>query len=225
MKITYLGQAGLLINIGDKNVIVDPYLSNSVERVEPYNRRRVPVDTSFFDIRPDIMLLTHNHLDHTDPETLVVYLKKYSNITVLAPKNAWNTAKSFGNGHNYILMNRHTRRIEGKLCISAVKAEHSDSSAVGYIIDDGNVKLYITGDTLYNEDIFADIPSDIHALFLPINGVGNNMNMDDAARFAERIGAKYVIPLHVGMFDDLDPNEFKCKNKIIPKIYEEIKLG
>ena len=107
---------------------------------------------------------------------------------------------------------------------SAVLAEHSDPTPIGVIIDDGEKKYYITGDTLFNEDIFDDIPEDIYALFLPINGVGNNMNMTDAQRFAERIGAKKNIPVHIGMFDNLTADRFECENKIIAEIYKEIKL-
>ena len=92
------------------------------------------------------------------------------------------------------------------------------------MIDDGEKKYYITGDTLYNEEIFADIPQDITAVFLPINGAGNNMNMSDAKAFAERIGAKYTVPIHFGMFDEINADAFECDNKVIPKIYKEIKL-
>ena len=33
------------------------------------------------------------------------------------------------------------------------------------------------------KEIFDDIPDDIYAVFLPVNGAGNNMNMTDAKRF------------------------------------------
>ena len=92
------------------------------------------------------------------------------------------------------------------------------------IIDDGDKKYYITGDTLYNEEIFDDIPNDIYAVFLPVNGVGNNMNMTDAKRFCERVNPKFAVPLHCGMFDNIDMNKFGYKNKAVPKIYEEIKI-
>ena len=92
------------------------------------------------------------------------------------------------------------------------------------IIDDGKKKYYITGDTLYNEEIFEDIPEEIYALFLPVNGVGNNMNMFDAARFAKRINAKRVVPIHIGMFDELTADNFDCHNKVTAEIYKEIKL-
>ena len=74
MKITWLGQAGLLFETNGKTIIVDPYLSDSVEKIEPRNKRRVPVDERFFDISPDVIVLTHSHLDHTDPDTLKHYI-------------------------------------------------------------------------------------------------------------------------------------------------------
>ena len=43
MKITWLGQAGLLMETGGKIVLIDPYLSDSVGKVNPLNYRRVPV--------------------------------------------------------------------------------------------------------------------------------------------------------------------------------------
>ena len=97
MKVTWLGQAGLLFETNGKIIIVDPYLSNSVEKIEPQNYRRVAVEEKFLQIKPNIILLTHNHLDHTDLETLCYYLGTESEVTVLASGNAWqNVRKAFG---------------------------------------------------------------------------------------------------------------------------------
>jgi len=223
MKVTWLGQAGLLLEVGENIIIVDPYLSNSVEAIEPLNKRRVEVDESFLKIKPNIILLTHNHLDHTDPQTLKHYLKKDSNICVLASGNAWQTVRKFGGNNNYVQFNRHTRWTENGIRFTAVKAEHSDSDAIGIIIEAENKKYYITGDTLYSDEIFTDLPNDIDYIFLPVNGRGNNMNFTDAKAFCEKIGAK-AIPLHCGLFDNLDMYSFEYENKIIPKFYEEVKL-
>lgn len=224
MKITYLGQAGLLFEKNGFKIMIDPYLSDSVKKVNPKNYRRVAVDESFFDIKPDVMIFTHNHLDHYDPETAEKFITEDSNVIVLAPKSVWDEVRKIGGNNNYILFNRHTTWTENKIKFTAVKAEHSDITPIGVIIDDGEKKYYITGDTLYNEDIFADIPDDIYALFLPINGVGNNMNMADASSFAKQINAQKTVPIHIGMFDELTADGFDCKNKVIAKIYREIKL-
>lgn len=204
--------------------MIDPYLSNSVEKINPKNYRRVTVDESFFETKPDVMIFTHNHLDHYDPETVERFITKNSNILVLAPKSVWDEVRKIGGNNNYVLFNRHTFWTENNIKFTAVKAEHSDPTPIGVIIDDGNKKYYITGDTLYNEEIFDDIPDDIYALFLPVNGVGNNMNMTDAKRFCERINPEYAIPIHCGMFDEIDMNDFQYKNKIVPEIYEEVRF-
>jgi hypothetical protein len=49
------------------------------------------------------------------------------------------------------------------------------------------------------------------------------MNMTDAKRFCERIGA-VAVPMHCGLFDEIDMNCFEYENKIVPEFYKEIKL-
>ena len=224
MKITWLGQAGLLFETAGKKIIVDPYLSDSVEKVNPKNYRRVPVDESFLKIKPDVIVLTHDHLDHTDPETLEHYLGEGSSLTLIAPYNAWQTARKFGGSNNYVCLNRHSRFTVDGIEFYAVKAEHSDLMAVGIVINAEGKNYYVTGDTLYNDDIFADLPQDIEAIFLPVNGIGNNMNAYDAQKFAEKTGAKTAVPMHFGLFDELKGDIFKAENRVIPEIYKEIKL-
>lgn len=225
MKVTWLGQAGLLFENENARIMIDPYLSDSVKKLNPKNYRRAPVLESLFDVKPDIMIFTHNHLDHYDPETVFRFVTSETNITVLAPNSVWNEVRKFGGDSNhYVLFNHHTSWTENGIRFTAVKAEHSDPASIGVIIDDGNKKYYVTGDTLYNEEILKDISDDIYALFLPVNGVGNNMNMTDAKRFCERINPEYAVPLHCGMFDDIDMNNFAYENKIVPEIYKEVEF-
>ena len=223
-RIIWLGQAGLLFEFDGLTVMIDPYLSDSVKEIEPQNYRRIPVDESFFDIKPDILVFTHNHLDHYDPKTAKRFLTADSGITVLSPRSVWENVRSFGGNNNYVCFNRHTSWTKKGITFTAVKAEHSDPAAIGVVINTGSKKYYVTGDTLYNEEMFSDLPKDIYAVFLPINGVGNNMNMTDAARFVEKINPKYAVPIHIGMFDSISPNDFVCDKKVIPEIYKEIEL-
>jgi len=221
MQITWLGQAGLLFEDDTIKIIIDPYLSDSVAKFNPRNTRRMPVNEEIFKIKPDVIICTHNHLDHLDMETLTHFLDNENTIDVLCPYEAWQEVRKFGKKHNYTMFNRHTEFTIKGINFKAVKAEHSDLTGIGVIIDD---KYYVTGDTLYNTEIFNDIPDTIDTVFLPINGVGNNMNMVDAKRFAEKVNAKKVVPMHWGLFDNLDPKCFDCENKVIPKIYEVIDL-
>lgn len=224
MKITWLGQAGLLFEKGDMKIMIDPYLSNSVQKINANNYRRVPVLESLFNIKPNLMIFTHNHLDHFDPETVKRFVTNDTAVTVLAPSSVWGEVRKIGGNNNFVLFNRGTTWTEGGVKFTAVKAEHSDPSPIGVIIADGEKKYYVTGDTLYNKEIFDDLPSDIYAVFLPVNGCGNNMNMVDAKAFCQAINPKFAVPIHCGMFDDIDVDEFDYENKIIPKIYEEVKI-
>ena len=224
MQITWLGQAGLLLETRNKKILIDPYLSNSVAKIQSQNFRRQPIDKRFLCIVPDIIVITHNHPDHLDKETLCFYLNENSRVLVLAPNGAWQELRKFGGlKNNYVLFNNGTIWTEDTVVFRAVKAEHSDEYAIGVIISEGGKNYYITGDTLYNERIFLSLPDiPIEAVFLPINGLSNNMNMRDAVKFAAKVGAKYTIPIHFAMFDTIDAKKFGCKNRRIPQIYRKI---
>ena len=227
MKFTWLGQAGLLIESEKCTVMIDPYLSDSVAKVNPKNYRRVAAEERFFEILPDVMIFTHDHLDHFDPETAARFLEREEKaMTVLCPTSVWQKARKYGGAHNYVEFNRFTEWTEGDIRFSAVKAAHSDPFAIGVLIEalsEGKT-YYVTGDTLYSREALSDLPENIDVIFLPVNGVGNNMNAADAARFASACGAKRAVPYHVGMFDEHTPEIFCGENRVIPKIYEEIKL-
>ena len=227
MKITWLGQAGLLFEKNGKTVMVDPYLSDSVVKVNPLNYRRVPVNEALFDITPDVMLFTHDHLDHYDPETAPRFFAKTDKqMLVLCPASVWQKARTHGGGHNYVQFDRMTEWTAYGMRFSAVHAEHSDAFAIGVIIEDLETgkTYYITGDTLYSKKVLADLPDRLDVIFLPVNGVGNNMNATDAARFFKASGAKVAVPLHVGMFDENTPDVFRAEPRVLPDIYKEIKL-
>lgn len=222
MKVTWIGQAGMLLEKDNFKIMIDPYLSDSVKKLNPKNYRRVAVSEDLFRIKPDVMVFTHNHLDHYDPETVSHFITSETKITVLAPSSVWSEVRKIGGDNNYVMFNRHTEWTENGIGFTAVKAEHSDDYAIGVIINDGTKKYYITGDTLYNEAIFEDIPDDIYTVFLPVNGAGNNMNMTDAKRFCERINPVYAVPVHCGLFDEIDMSKWEYRNKIIPEIYKEV---
>ena len=247
MKITWLGQAGFLLEKNGKKILLDPYLSDACGAVNPASHRRTPLDEHYLHIKPDAILLTHDHIDHTDNETLKHYLPGAGGILVLAGANAWTKVRGFGGDNDVKTLSKIYNGIiftflyapivvliiysfnEGKsrvrwegFTFTAVCAEHSDPEAIGFIVDDSSKKYYFTGDTLYSEAVFAQLPKDLYAVFLPINGKGNNMNPTDAAAFAARTGAKYSIPMHFGMFDQLNPKLFTADNALIPTVYQSV---
>jgi len=224
MTVKWLGQAGLLFENENIKILIDPYLSDSLSELDPVKARRVPVLESLFDIKPDAVVFTHNHRDHYDPETAVRFIRAETDVTVLAPTSVWEEVRKIGGANNFVLFNALSRWTENGVKFTAVPAEHSDPYAIGVIIDDGKKIYYVTGDTLYNERIFKELPNDIYAVFLPVNGVGNNMNMTDAKEFCERIKPEIAVPVHCGLLDDIDMNMFNYKAKVVPEIYKIIEV-
>ena len=229
MKVTWLTQAGLLFDTGKIKILVDPYLSDSVGKRNAAKHRRIPVDESFFDVKPDVIMITHDHLDHLDPETLDRFLLDTDkSITVLAPENAYKRLLEYKGEHNYVLLAPHSVWSEGGITFYSVKAEHGDRDAVGFILDDAEKTYYVSGDTLYNFDVIDDcldlVEDGVDYAFLPINGRGNNMNAKDAADFAYEIGAGVAVPIHYGLFDDTDPDDFDFEDRMILTPYVPVEL-
>ncbi|HJA94096.1 MAG TPA: MBL fold metallo-hydrolase [Candidatus Eisenbergiella merdipullorum] len=222
MKITWLGQAGLLFETDQVTIMVDPYFSDSCEKRNKRLKRRVQVKEEFLHKSPNVLLLTHNHLDHTDPETLSFYLRQDTEVCVISSKAAHELVLTYPGNHNCIIFEPGTQWTIGDIRLTAVKAFHSEESAFGVILEQDGKKYYVTGDTLYNTHILEELPKDIFAVFLPVNGRGNNMNIQDASEFARDCNAKWAVPLHWGMFDDIVPLEFEHSGRIIPKLYEKI---
>ena len=229
MKVTWLTQAGLLFRSDKITILVDPYFTDSVGDVCEAKRRRIPAREEYYDVEPDVILITHAHLDHLDPATVSRFLSpERKPVTVLAPRSAYDELVKLGGGHNYVLLNPHSVWSHGGVTFYSVLAAHSDKHACGFIIDDGEKTYYISGDTLYNYDVIDDVldlaPSGVDCAFLPINGVGNNMHAKDAADFAYEIAANTAVPVHYGLFDDIDPREFDFEDAIILEPFEEREL-
>lgn len=221
MKATFLGQAGWLLDTNGVKILIDPYLSDYVKSVNPAAYRRQPIDETYLHIVPDMLLISHNHIDHADPETLPHYLDAGGHITVLSPRSVWKTIRK-ADTNNYVDFNRHSVWHQKGIIVTAVKAAHSDDSAIGFLIQAEGKLVYYSGDTLYNTEIFKDVPLCPDAMMVVVNGVGNNMNIEDAKAFAEHLRPYAVFPMHFGMLDDTTPEEIEqqAPDWTVPRMYQ-----
>ena len=48
--------------------------------------------------------------------------------------------------------------------------------------------------------------------------------MTDAKRFCEKINPRVAVPMHCGLFDSIDLNDFPYENKVVPTMYQKIEL-
>ena len=208
MTIRFLGQSGYLLKSEKSKIIIDPYLSDSVNRVA--GRPRVlPIPIAAKDINCDAVICTHNHLDHLDPDTVAQINDKQFFITTNEGKIE---LEKMGKTNVTALKVGESITV-GDFEITAVFADHT-VEAFGLIIKAENKTLYFSGDTLYNEKLFeiAEYRPDI--TFICINGRLGNMNVEDALIIAKQIGAKLNVPNHYDMFESNSENPFLFSDNI-----------
>ncbi len=202
MKLTWLGQHGLALESAGNLLMVDPYLFDTMSRsVGQEFGRLVPVDESWTKVRPDMVLLTHDHIDHLDMPSLQAVVTAEKSVEVLAGVNAWNKVRGQLNGdHNYIMMKPGNEWTSDVFRVRAIEARHSDDTGIGFVVEAEGLTVVISGDTLYFGDIAEEVGKKADIAVVVMNGKGNNMNSVDAARYCTQIGARVAIPTHWGLF-------------------------
>lgn len=222
MKAVRLGQAGLWFESGGTKILVDPYFTDSAFAVSGVHRKSDP-PAWVWDLKPDILLITHDHTDHYDPGTVSHFVNGNTAVTVLSPRSVWEKIRACGGKNNFVLVSPGVAWTQGDTCITVCGAKHSDPYAVGYALETGGRKIYITGDTLYYLNMLIPFESADY-VFLPINGAGNNMNAADAAKLAKLYGAKRAVPVHYGLLDGMTPDCFEYPGKFVMEDYAEYEI-
>ena len=204
MTIRPLGQSGYQLKTEKSEIIIDPYLSDSVNRVAG-RPRLLPLPISPADICCDAVICTHDHLDHLDPDTVTEIKPEQLFITTNEGKEK---LKGLGK-ENVIAINEGESISLGDFEITAVFADHT-VEAFGLIVRAEGKTLYFSGDTFYNEKLFSIADHRPDVTFICINGRLGNMSASEALVVAERIGAKVNIPNHYDMFasNSEDPRLF-----------------
>lgn len=208
MKIRFLGQSGYILKSGSSEIIIDPYLSDSVNRVAG-RHRTLPVPINPKDIRCDAVICTHNHLDHLDPDTVSEIPPEQYFITTNEGKAE---LKRLGRKNAAALNVGDSIKI-GDFELTAVFADHT-VEAFGLIVKAENKTLYFSGDTLYNEKLFKISEYKPDITFICINGRLGNMNVNEALITAKKIGAKINIPNHYDMFESNSENPLLFSEEI-----------
>ena len=208
MKIKFLGQSGYIIKTEKAEIMIDPYLSDSVNRVAG-RPRTLPIPINPQNISCEAVICTHNHLDHLDTDTVAQINDGQFFITTSEGKTELNR---LGKDH-VVSLNVGESTVVGDFETTAVFADHT-VEAFGLIVKAENKTLYFSGDTLYNEKLFDIAKYKPDITFICINGRLGNMNVDEALITAKRIGAKINIPNHYDMFASNSENPYLFSENI-----------
>jgi len=219
MEITWITQGGFIIENSGYRLIVDPYLSDVVEKTMNLTRL-VPVPVSLEDLKPDTVFCTHNHIDHLDPVAIPQIAEHYPKCRFIGPKSVTDDLTEMGISSTRLTTLKTGTKIEiDGFELTAAPADHSDPYSIGLVIKADNKKIYISGDTRYYPELAEEIQDcsrgDIDLVLICINGKFNNMDIEEAVRVVEQLRPYIASPMHYGLFAEntVDPEPFaeKCR--------------
>ena len=219
--LSWLGQAGFAIRASGTTALLDPFLA-------PYEGRRYESSLRAEDAAGiDVVLCTHEHLDHFDAESAPGIARSSPGCVFVVPSPIVDMVTEVGIAPDRVVGMRPGEVIAlGGLTVRAVPAMHGvtmedaygfgeelsggEVRFLGYVLDAGGVRLYHAGDTIHYEGmevLLRDLRPDV--ALLPINGrdaereargIVGNLSEREAAWLADRMGAETLVPMHHDLF-------------------------
>lgn len=209
----WLGQSSLVLKGADTIVYIDPYLTPSERRLTP------PAFPPEAVTHADLVLCTHDHLDHIDPDTLPALANASPAARFVAPRPvAGRVAELVGDRQRVLPAVAGEPLNLGGVTVTPVPAKHDEFDLhpqlgyphLGYVLHCNGVTVYNAGDTIAYDGLVDTLSGfDIDLAFLPINGrdyfrtqanIIGNMDYREAAELAVATGIDTVVPIHYGMF-------------------------
>lgn len=213
IKITWLGQGGFLIEINGIRMLIDPYLSDSLNAKGL--KRLFPVPVKLENLKPDIIFFTHDHADHFDEQTILPLAALYPDCKAAGPVSVYEHYIRLGLKPDcFTVFNCGNVRRQGAISVKAVPAYHTDEYAVGIVISSRHKRIYISGDTLLDDRLIPAVKqhtgTGFDLMMICINGKLGNMNAIDALYVTSQLRPTIVIPMHYGLFAEntTDPEPF-----------------
>jgi L-ascorbate 6-phosphate lactonase len=200
----WLGQAGFVFKTpAGKIVYLDPYLSDAVERLHGFKRLSLP-PIAAQEVRADLVVLTHEHADHLDPDALPIIVRNNPACRFAAPSGCAQGLDAAGvDAKNRLTLEPHRRYDVDGVAIHTAPADHGELSATALclVLEFDGIRVLCTGDTAFRRQLLQPLYDVQPDLLLPcINGVFGNMSHIDAAMLVQQAKPRWAIPCHYWMF-------------------------
>jgi L-ascorbate 6-phosphate lactonase len=221
VALVWLGQAGFILRGGGVTMLLDPFIAAHPDRLrpppfEPAQARGV-----------DLVLCTHEHLDHLDSDALPGIAAASPEARFVVPRPIVDQVVRLGIAAERVLDAQPDAPLRlGAVTVHPVPACHGVDVAdaytfgqelsgglyryLGFVVEVGGARVYHAGDTI----AYGGMVERLRALrpqvaLLPINGrdaarearnIVGNLDHREAANVADGIGAELLVPMHYDMF-------------------------
>jgi L-ascorbate metabolism protein UlaG (beta-lactamase superfamily) len=237
VRITYIGHATLLVEIGAVRLLTDPNfdskLGGFLPRVSPPG---IPVENL---PKLDALLLTHAHADHLSFRSLDALPR---DIPLYAPPVIAKWLRRRGYHHAENLAPGSSAQV-GHIQIAAALATHRGnrygfdrwrSAANMYFLDAGDETCFFAGDTALMPDThslveghLAGTGRQLDVALLPIGYAPwwkrsgfrrGHLTHDDALALFERLNGRVFVPYHWGTFHHVTARAHDAINRLIERL-------
>lgn len=217
----WMGQASFALEGAGLTILIDPYLSEHPDRLVP------PADRpEAFDF-VDLLLITHEHLDHLDGPACRLIAQRARGARIVVPAPIVEQVTALGVEAGRVLGVQPGGPVAvGAARVWSVPAMHGLHAAdaytfgreysggqyrfLGYVMELDGVRVYHAGDTVMFDGLIEAVRGLApQVALLPINGrdyfregqdIVGNLNAREAARLAVEIGADLLVPMHYDLF-------------------------
>ena len=227
INIAWIGHSTMLINFFGTIILTDPVL---FERIGVYflglvfgpNRYSLPA-LEFDEIpKPDLVLLSHAHMDHMDYKTLLNLTDKFPGmIDCITAYNTgdvvadleWKSLNELDWGEEKELLGIKFKALEVKHFGWRFPWEKDRSKGYmvegrsynAYLLEKNGKRILFGGDMAYSDKLAGVLEKQVDIAMMPIGAYNpwkhNHCNPEEALMMAsEQIGAEYFIPMHCNTF-------------------------
>lgn len=217
LAIFWFGQNSFALKNSTGTVtLIDPYFPHDRPE-EKFIHRLPPVDET--KLKADVIVLTHDHGDHTCIESIARLLTANPDMEIIGPPESIERIETEGLDAQLVPVVAGESRPAASMTVHAVfsKLPHPSVNCMhlGYVIDTGGNRVYVSGDP---QNDFAEVASLVDSVrdLKPEIGLltthpteGEFPFFDGSSKIAGRIGLEVAVPSHYGCFVKRTYNPFE----------------
>ena len=224
---TWINHATVLLQTRHANIITDPVFSERVSPLSWAGPRRVHPPAIALQDLPDIhvILLTHDHYDHCDKQSLRHFAARPRPPVIVAPLGNENLLRNYGFNDEHIIEldwweahefahGFHVRATPARHWSNRLSGKRNHRLWSGFFLQAAGRTVYYSGDTAWDDFMFADIRKRCGEPDLGIIPIGayeprwfmssQHCNPAEAVRIHQAVGASTSLGVHWGTFQLTD---------------------
>lgn len=216
LKFIWLGHSSLLVNFEGKIILIDPIFSSAASPVSFIAKRFQDPVIQLTDLpQVDFILISHDHYDHLDMDTVKFFKEK--NVTFVAPLGVGSHLQGWGIQPDKIIEKDWMQSFSAKgIEFIATPSQHFSGRGLSegnktlwasWVVQSDEHKIYFSGDSGYDVH-FKEIGEKLGPFDIAFMENGQyddrwqaaHMVPEQVAKAYQELKAEKVFPIHWGMF-------------------------